>query len=200
MDAAGFRTSLEEDGENHLGRNCVLSVGHRRCFIRLDDDPVWVLARHVAPDGNGLDLVGVGVSRLSGGGTGIGQGLGPGVGHQTRQGGLALVGPATENLVAIYGFGVLRRDVPLQGDEAVNYGAGEVGGSLWAWTAQGMISRSVARRREVVMTYPPNRGGGVNICASPPCTADLSATCRATAGSVVPSAASAAWTGLSSAK
>ena len=167
MDSAGFRTSLEEDGENHLGRNCVLSVGHRRCFIRLDDDPVWVLARHVAPDGDGLDLVGVGVSRLSGGGAGIGQGLGPGVGHQTRQGGLALVGPATENLVAIYGFGVLRRDVPLLGDEAVNYGAGEVRGVALGLDGQGMISRSGERaagsQSRPARLGGPKIGGGVNI-------------------------------------
>ena len=169
MDSAGFRTSLEEDGENHLGRNCVLSVGHRRCFIRLDDDPVWVLARHVAPDGDGLDLVGVGVSRLSGGGAGIGQGLGPGVGHQTRQGGLALVGPATENLVAIYGFGVLRRDVPLLGDEAVNYGAGEVRGVALGLDGPGDDQQVRGEgRREPITTRPPRRaenrgGGGVNI-------------------------------------
>ena len=61
------------------------------------------------------------------------------------------------------------------------------------------------------MTYPrraeaKNRGGGgdavleVNICARPPCAADPSATCRATAGeSVALSAVSGAWTGLSSA-
>ena len=40
---------------------------------------------------------------------------------------------------------------------------------------------------------------GVNVCSGPPCAAVPGATCRATAGAAVPSAAPGAWTGLSGA-
>ena len=61
--------------------------------------------------------------------------------------------------------GVPGGDVPLQGDEAVNYGAGEVGGVALGLDGPGDDQQASGEgRREAVMTYAAKSGGGgVNI-------------------------------------
>ena len=76
-----------------------------------------------------LDPVDVQLAGFVGGGVGIGGVGGPGVGHVDQQGVLALAGLAPQDLVAGDRPGVRGGGVPAEGDAAVDYPGGQVGGS-----------------------------------------------------------------------